>query len=826
MPAVLYRLRAELHRGWRSLVVIALLVALSGGAALGSLAAARRTDTAFARMRTATDAWDLLINPNNGSESKLTMAELRRMPGVERIGEVGGLIVDPSIVKSVPDAFNLPPLLVAMDRSATYAVGRPLMVAGHQPSPGDPNGVWVERSFANQYHLRVGQTFSLVILTPPLMQQLQTATSEAKAESILHDAPATQHAEVRIDGIGVTSDDVVVDPSYTPGSILFTPAFLTAHPGTQTAYWGAVVKLAPGTDVDAFTASVQALVPHESIAFQRASAVASDVDDATQPEVLALEAFAALAALLGLVVVSQAVSRRMQLDARQNPVLAAMGTSRAQRMAVSLAKATLAIAVGAVLAVGVAVAVSPLGPVGAVRVAEVHPGVAFDGPVLLLGAAAILLVGAALAAISAWRFSAVAAIASVTARSRVAGAIAAAGGSLAAVVGVRFGLEPGVGRTSVPVRTTLLAAATAVALVTAVLVFSGSLDHLLATPRLYGASWDGQIELDNLNSPAGFNDLDQSQLEQIQRQFVDVADRSGSVSASALVDVGEVRSGHVAIPAIGYVERMGSVVPTIDQGRAPSAPDEVALGAITMARLHTHIGDTIELAAKEVGANHPVTVVGRAVLPGLAPYPGSDKAGLGVGAVFTQAGWARYSADFQKIDYMLKWAPHASVATLSRAFAQKMPSQLPLTVTPADHPAGVVSLQRLRSTPTILASLVAVLLAAAVANALVVAVRRRRRDLAVLRTLGFTRAQVVRTVLWQATTVGVVAVIVGIPLGVVIGRWTWNGLAVRLGTVPVPTASVPELLVLAVAVLVLANLVGLVPGLRAARHPGQVLRTE
>ena len=76
----------------------------------------------------------------------------------------------------------------------------------------------------------------------------------------------------------------------------------------------------------------------------------------------------------------------------------------------------------------------------------------------------------------------------------------------------------------------------------------------------------------------------------------------------------------------------------------------------------------------------------------------------------------------------------------------------------------------------------AVLLAAAVANALVVAVRRRRHDLAVLRTLGFTTGQVVRTVLWQATTVGAVAVIVGIPLGVIVGRWTWTLLADRLGT--------------------------------------------
>src|SRR5207247_7393405 len=115
--------------------------------------------------------------------------------------------------------------------------------------------------------------------------------------------------------------------------------------------------------------------------------------------------------------------------------------------------------------------------------------------------------------------------------------VTTAGGSLTAATGVRFALEPGAGRTRVPVRTTLLAAATAVALVTSVLVFSASLDHLVATPGLYGSAWDGQIALDNLNTPAGFNNLDPSALTQVEAQFVDVANRSGSVVDSAVLQV-------------------------------------------------------------------------------------------------------------------------------------------------------------------------------------------------------------------------------------------------------------------------------------------------
>ena len=245
-----------------------------------------------------------------------------------------------------------------------------------------------------------------------------------------------------------------------------------------------------------------------------------------------------------------------------------------------------------------------------------------------------------------------------------------------------------------------------------------------------------------------------------------MADHSGSVADSALLEVGEVRSGALSMPAIGYA-RQPARRGADDLRRSPTPrANEVALGATTMARLHTHVGATVELAEQERGRDRPVRVVGEAVLPGLAPYPGSDKAGLGVGALFDRAGWQRFSPDFQKIDYVFRWAPGASTATLTSAFARQMPSQLPLTVSAVNRPAGVVSAQRLRSTPTLLASLLAVLLAAAVANTLVVTIRRRRRELAILRSLGCTTSQLTRTVLWQSTTIAAFAVLLGIPAGV------------------------------------------------------------
>jgi hypothetical protein len=826
MSALLYYLRADLRRGWRSLVVIAVFVALAGGATLAAIAAARRTDTAFPRMVAATGGWDVTLNPNNGSESHLTMAALRRLPGVQRIAREDGVILFPSIVKSVSDAFTLPPDLV-IERDAGYTIGRPVITAGHMPAPNDATGVFVDRTFARQMSLHVGQSVHFVLITPAMLQQLQTVKSEAEARRIFHDAPRTLQGQVHIAGIGVAQDGVVVNTGYTPAGFVFTPAFRAAHPDMISPYWGAMVKLAPGTNLDRFTARVRALVPDESVAFERASAVATDVKDSTDPEVFALDAFAAFAALLGVVVVGQALARRMQLDSSANPTLAVLGTTRVQRMAVSLTKAMLAVVVGAVLAVAIAVAASPLGPVGEVRVAEVHPGVAFDGPVLLLGLAAIIAIGAALAALPAWRSARLVFEEPVPSRSRVAAAVTATGASLPAAIGLRFALEPESRRAGIPVRTTLVAAASAVALVTAVVVFSASIDHLVATPRLYGSAWDGQIELDNLNTPAGFNnDASPATLLAIEKQFVDVANRSGSITDSEVLQVGEVKAGPVAIPAIGYAASRHGIAPTIAAGRAPAKPDEIALGATTMSSLHTHIGGTIELAEHEQGPSRPLKVVGRAILPGLAPYPGSDKAGLGTGADLTEAGWRKFSSDFQKTQYVFRWAPHASTATLTRTFEHQMPTQLPLTVSPINHPSGVVSMQNLRSTPTALGSLVAVLLAAAVGNALVVTIRRRRRELAVLRTLGFTPGQVVRTVLWQAATVALVAVAVGIPAGIIVGRWTWTQLANHLGTLHIPVVPTADLVGVAAVVFVLATLVAIVPGLRAARTPARILHAE
>ena len=105
--------------------------------------------------------------------------------------------------------------------------------------------------------------------------------------------------------------------------------------------------------------------------------------------------------------------------------------------------------------------------------------------------------------------------------------------------------------------------------------------------------------------------------------------------------------------------------------------------------------------------------------------------------------------------------------------------------------------------------------------------RRRRRDFALLKTLGFTRRQLSAAIAWQSTVVIAIGLVIGVPLGIAAGRWLWLAFASELAAVPDPVIPAVSITLAAVAALILANLVAAVPGLRAARTPAAtVLRAE
>src|SRR5262249_23639285 len=171
-------------------------------------------------------------------------------------------------------------------------------------------------------------------------------------------------------------------------------------------------------------------------------------------------------------------------------------------------------------------------------------------------------------------------------------------------------------------------------------------------------------------------------------------------------------------------------------------------------------------------------------------------------------------------------APTASRAQLVHAIVPKN-GELDVSVSGLERPSDIVSYSRVRTTPLLLAGVLALLAVATVGHALVTAVRRRRRDFALLKTLGFTRRQVSASVASQPTTFGVVALLVGVPLGIIVGRWAWTTLADDLGTVAEPIVPVLAVVLAVPLILVVANLVAFVPGrIAAGLRPGAVLRSE
>jgi ABC-type antimicrobial peptide transport system permease subunit len=150
-----------------------------------------------------------------------------------------------------------------------------------------------------------------------------------------------------------------------------------------------------------------------------------------------------------------------------------------------------------------------------------------------------------------------------------------------------------------------------------------------------------------------------------------------------------------------------------------------------------------------------------------------------------------------------------------------------VTLNLLQRPADLVNFGRVETMPAVTGGLIACLSVAMLGHLLVSSVRHRRRDLAVLKALGFQRRQVSLTVVWQASTLVALALAVGLPVGIAAGRWIWLAVAEQVGVVPEPVVPVGLLALAAVATVLIANLVAAVPAWMAARtHPATVLRSE
>ncbi|MDQ1520772.1 MAG: putative transport system permease protein, partial [Actinomycetota bacterium] len=287
--------------------------------------------------------------------------------------------------------------------------------------------------------------------------------------------------------------------------------------------------------------------------------------------------------------------------------------------------------------------------------------------------------------------------------------------------------------------------------------------------------------------------------------------------------------GKQSVAAIAIAPKSGVKTIELVRGGAPAADDEIALGAKTMRSLGVGIGDTVHVRA--AGRQYPMRVVGQAVFARFAAYPASDPTGLGTGAVLTLKSLGRFNAGGQVgvgSPFFLVHvhdAAHVDARTLQRSLFRDDP--LSGRVYGAQRPNDVLSYQHLQRTPLLLAGLLVLLGAATTAHLLVTGVRRRRRDLGLLKAIGCTVRQLLSIVLVQATTLVAITLLVAVPIGIIAGRGAWLLTAHWLGIPAVPVVPVGVVVAVVVVAIAAGNLVAFLPGLSAGRVRAAIaLRTE
>jgi hypothetical protein len=548
---------------------------------------------------------------------------------------------------------------------------------------------------------------------------------------------------------------------------------------------------------------------------------------AIQPQSFALAVFGAIAALAALLIAGQAIGRQLRAGGDDLQTLRALGAGPATTMADGLIGVVGAIVAGALLAAVLAVAVSPLSPFGPVRRVYPSRGIAFDWAALGIGIAGLLAVLVALAVLLAYRNAPHRAERRAATRrprpSRVARAGAAAGMSVAAVAGLRLALDSGRDKRSVPVRSATLGAALAIVVVIATVVFGTSLNTLVSHPALYGWNWNYEM----LGNYGGLADVPLPQTGQL-------LDRDRYVAGWAHASFDNLLVDGQSVPVLGTNPR-AAVAPAVLSGHALEAPNQIVLGAATLAHLHKHLGSTVTFYN---GVSKPtrLVVVGTATLPAVGSIE-SLHLEIGTGAVVSEAlipaadrGFGDLPGSPEAVFIRLRPGvdPGAARRSLERIAAEvNVMGHGPPSLLAVQRPAEIVNYRTMGDTPALLGTALAVGAVAALGLTLISSVRRRQRDLALLKTLGFTRRQLAATVAWQSSVAVALGVIVGVPVGVIVGRALWNEFATALHVVPDPTVPALTITLIALGALLLANIVAAVPGLQAARtHTAVLLRAE
>ena len=815
MGAVWLRLRAELRHQWRVWLALAVLLGVIGGIALTAAAGARRTDTAYPRFLRASHAAQLAVFPPRSGFGGYFRA-VARLPQVSSSASAAFLQMSPPGPGASPYSGLTAEASPAGDDGVS--LDRVKVLAGRLFDPGDPHAVMISQQLADREHVRPGGTLQLIGFP-------QRGPSADVAHQV--------RLSFRVSAV-VAFTDQIAAASYP--RLLLTPAFartqqaMSFNPAGGALY----VVLRPHADAGAFTRQATALaaryrVGNPQIAYLATTYAAAQ--RAIQPEAAALAIFAALAGLIMLAIIGQLLSRQLALDSAEFPILRTLGMNRSRLAALSLARVAVVTTAGAAVAVAVAIAASPLMPIGPARSAEPSPGAEINlailgaGFLLIAGVPLLVMVPAALrAANRAQGPLGLAEPATPAHPSRLSPALGLAG-SVPGNLGVRMAFEPGHGRTAVPVRSALAGTTVAVAAVVAAMVFGASFLGLVGTPHRYGQNWPQEL---NLQAGAVPGAIGEKVLAQVKGLTQYAGGNYGEVSVGAPASSGAV------VPAIGLDQLHGRGFLTLLAGRAPAGPHEIALGPRTLRTLGLHVGQRVKVAVN--GRAFQMSIVGSAVFAAFH-LGGNTPTDLGTGAVVAASVLSQPNPPFCPAGatcynfFLLRYRPgtdlRLAAAQVNRAATRNhCPPGLCLVQTD-QRPSDIENFTEVRDTPLILGGVLALLAVGTLAHVLLTGVRRRRRDLAVLKTLGLLRSQLLRVVSWQAIALAAAALLVGLPLGLLAGRWAWLLFAGSAGVGSQADVPVPLVLLVIPVTLILDVLLAVVPGWTAARiRPALILRSE
>jgi ABC-type lipoprotein release transport system permease subunit len=789
MPAIWLTARSEWRQRWLSFIVLTVLAGLAGGVTLVAFTGSRRADTSFARLLQHLKNPNVLVVTDDERPSPELVQVAAGWPGVEVAIHQVTLAVAPADTGMLAgrDTIALALPVMAGDEPANLNI-----VEGRSYDERRADELVVNEAMRDALGADIGDRFSLVSLTP---EQFEASQRGGDIPS-----PAGPTQSVRLVGVARTVEDV----SDAPDPILIvTPEYYERH--------GLAIARDEGIGLFADENRLPEIEDRARSLFGEAAVVlppndfAARIEDGLAVEVNGLRAFALVAAAAGLVALAQAFVRHADTMSEQHHARRALGMTSPQLIASGVVAALPVAAGGALLAAFGAVIGGPLAIAGLASQAEPDPGPWFD-PAVLPGAIIVGLVVVAIAAGAAWL-----AAARGPSDERMSPVRPSRGVRLLAglpppvAVGARMALDTGRGPRALPSGLALAGAAVGVAGVVAALTFGARVDHLLASPTLWGANYDAIVTTAN-------NVSDLRTAEQVASD--------PDVTAVALFDSVDllVHAGGRQFPVEAFTLRThrGTIPPVLLEGRAPVAPDEVALGNEVLDRLRVDVGDTVEVDRADETVR--LRVVGRHL------QPAEDDANSGM--LLTPQGFGALEDEDGESGILVRFRSRVDVNTALERL-RKGGEQVEVTMAADDAPSDVDNLDELGALPAVLASFLALLAAIATVHALVSATRRRRRDLAVLRMLGFVRGQVRSTLRWQALTVAAVGLVVGVPAGVIAGRRIWSALAEAIGVLD--DWSFPWLtVVLAVPVAAcVAVLLAVLPGRAAARmSPGHVLRAE